>query len=165
MPTNAQVIQVADACAAAIRAAWDASVDHAPLAAPDGVERVYETPIADPEFLEAFAGRQVWVFPVEYGRTAMSRSQDNRRPVICVIVAERYADGPAPVPTEWLDERVAFVEEVVFNRLADPRKPTIFAGLTPEEDGATVVVYDAELLVMQRLFLSMVQVRYRLQYP
>lgn len=158
----AQIISVAEACAAAVLAAWQAS--GTPPAPADGVARVYEVPLADPEYAENLQGRQVWVFPAEYGRQAFTRGTDNRRPRIAVVVAERYT-AQAPVPTAWLDERVAFVESVVFNRLADPRQPAIYTGLIPEDDGASVVVYDAELLIFQRLFVAMVTVQYRLLNP
>ncbi len=157
----AQIIAVADAAAAAILAAWEASA--LPPGGADAVTRVYEVPLADAEFAEAFLGRQVWVFPAEYGRSAITRSLDNRRPKLAVVIAERYP-AQAPVPTDWLDARVSFVEQIVFATLADPRKPALYSGLTAEDDGASVVVYDAELLIQQRLFLSMVTVQYRQLY-
>lgn len=165
MATTPQIVQVADACVAVVQRTWEALT--APLGPPapyDGVSRVYEVPIADPEFAEQFQGRQVWVFPAEYGRQAFTRGQDNRRPKIAVVIAERYT-AQGPVPAQWIDDRVAFVEQAVFTPLADPRQPAIYTGLIPEDDGASVVVYDAELLIFQRLFLSMVTVQYRLLYP
>ncbi len=159
---DSQVIQLADAVAAAILSAWNAS--SSPPGVSDAVARVYEVPIADAEYLDSLTGRKVWVFPAEYGRAGLTRHQDNFHPKIAVVIAERYTDE-APVPTAWLDVRTEFVEQVVFLPIADPRRAQILTGVTPEDDGANVVVYDAELLVMQKLFLSMVTVQYRLQYP
>src|SRR4051812_9804659 len=103
---NAQVIQAADAAASAILAAWNAS--SSPPGASDGVERVYEVQVSDPEFLDALAGRQVWVFPGEYGRDAFDRAADDYAPHLTALIAERYTDA-GPVPKAWLDVRTAFV--------------------------------------------------------
>ncbi len=161
---NAQVVQVADAIAAAILAEWQVSL--VPPSGSDAVTRVYEVPVADPEFVETFLGRQVWVFPSEYGGgfSPVTRGIDNLRPRIAVVIAERYT-SQAPVPNSWLDVRTAFVEQIVYAVMADQRRAAMFPGLIPEADGAQVVVYDAELLIHQRLFLSMVTVQYKLLYP
>ncbi len=158
---GARINAIADAVAANVLALWLAS--SSPPGADDGVERVYETEIRLQDANTPFVGRHVYVFPTHYqapaadevgGRQA-TRAQSYRDYRVAVLVVEQYRDGPAPVPTAWIDARLAFVEQVVWAPLQDPRRGPILAGVFPW-GASEVITYDVDELVQRKLFLSVI---------
>ena len=101
----ARILDVCDALVAAIQAAWSP-------ASPDGVERGYVSKIKVGEL----TGRRVYVFPLRYSDSPASRSENLTDYSVGVVVVERYRDAGVP-DKDWTDERVTFVEEVVYSAL------------------------------------------------
>lgn len=129
----ARLIAAMDAAAALIRAGWLA-------VAPDGVTRAYTPPInLTPDAAPQLAGRQVFVFGTWSVREQLTREAQLREYRIRPLLVEQYADGPDDPPTAWVDERVRFFEQQVFDPLADPGLKLI-DGMTPdwETNPATV---------------------------
>lgn len=101
---DARIIQVIDAMVSRIAAAWTSREGD------DGVSREYLAPLN----LASLAGRKVWLFPVHYTDGVASRGENLTDYTIAAIIAERYTGSEPEPPKEWIDERVAFVEQVVY---------------------------------------------------
>lgn len=147
---------IADEVAGTIAAAWAPSL-------PDGVERTWGKQIgldADSPY-PLLTGRQVYVLPGAVEQVdPFERSCQMYRYTVGVLVAERYAEadgtaGPAgEVPADWVDERVAFVEQMVFAPLSDPAL-AYRGGVVRGEIGGRQridVPVDRELLLTKRVF-------------
>lgn len=148
MTVAARVLDVCDACVAAIAAAWSPAGD-------DSVSRVYEVDID----AATLAGRKVYVFPagmawVELG-TRLGDVHDEK---VTVVVVERYGEAGA-VPAAWLDSRVEFVQDAILDVLDDPRGQPV-PGYWSQES-AVEVVYDLEELVQRKLFWSVASFTFR----
>lgn len=140
----ASVLDIADAVVAAIEAAWGPTD-------PDSVERDYLFR-AD---LDRMQGRQVRVYPLSYTDNPASRGSVDGGESICefgigVTVAERCTEAGKP-SREWVDERVTFAEEKVYNVLSN-RLPGVSKSLTLEADAGSV--YDIGILGQNRAFWS-----------
>lgn len=105
-----RLTEVADAIAAEIETAWE------PVA-PDSVARCYR----DTTNLATVTGRQVRVFPLAISDENASRGENLTTYGITVVVVERYtaADGAGEPSVEWVDERIGWVEDVVYDTLAN----------------------------------------------
>ncbi len=148
---SSRAAQVRDACAAAIRAAWSP-------AAPDAVTGVWATDVVlDPDRPdELLAGRQVYVFATSLTQPRLvDRGGVLRRYLVSALVAERY-DSAGPVPTAWVDDRVAFVEAKVLGVLAAPSLRLLDGAvrLAMDEEHGIDLVCDRELLQQVRTFWS-----------
>lgn len=147
----ARIIDLADAAAAAIEAAWS------PVA-PDAVTREYAPDVVtNPDDPAVVTGRRVYVLPAGYGDEGFAtRAELDKRYTLSVMVVERYADGPGPVPTAWVDERVAFVEEMVWRVLRDPALTLLDGDVIPatEDTAEVTAVYDFAELPEKLLFVS-----------
>jgi hypothetical protein len=146
-----RVAEVADALADAIRTAWGPN-------APDAVSRVWFKKInLDPEKPDVLTGRQVFVIGgVAERAEVIDRAEQQRRYTVGVLTCERYTDAPGDVPDAWIDERVAFVEQKVFNTLADPHLDILGGTVVGEVDAvpAIDVPVDREMIQTKRAFWS-----------
>jgi hypothetical protein len=141
----ARILDVCDSLVAAIAAEWNPT-------APDGVERGYVSPIKVGELL----GRRVYVFPLRYSDSPASRTENLTDYGVGVVVAERYADSGVP-GKDWADERVTFVEEVVYSALdfgGDKDVLVVGAHKGLWTETADVTVYDPVALNKDHLFWS-----------
>ena len=116
------------------------------------ISRVYQ-----PEYrLETLTAnlRKVTVFPSELAdRGPSSRGADGTTSTVVVVIAERYTEAGA-IPTAWMDARVAWVQEMIFNVLRNPRVRV--DGAYPE--AIDCMIFDCELLKQDRVFFSTVTV-------
>jgi hypothetical protein len=134
------------------------------------VERTYAPDWLDPDhwvnnpsLTDKFTGRRLYVFGTgEIHEGALTRGEDDNRYVVKVVVFERYVgDGLASADMAWIDGRVAWVEENVFDFLGDARNPALEdTDLTPLSQ-EWEAVYSVDLLRQFSLFRSQVNLVYR----
>lgn len=106
------------------------------------VERLYLAPLD----MAADTDRHVWIFPVSHTRTPENRGEDARTYRIAVVVAERYT-APGEPTVAWVDERVTFAQEKVFESLDFARSPLVYTGSRGLRTTAgEVTVYDPDRL-------------------
>lgn len=157
MPDLARSLDACDTVVADIAAAWSPQ-------APDGVRRAYVPRIgfSGDHKNSLLAGRQVYAFPAPWrSPEAASRGELLHEYTVVVVVAERYTvDGQVPqgpVPDEWVDARVLFVEQQ-FNRLKDPTRVLTGARVQlyrhPEVEATLDEVYDLADLLEHKAFWS-----------
>ena len=144
---DARIIEVCDAIVDKVTLAW------VPLGA-DGVSRQYLTPVKA-EFIQ---GRQVYVFPANYGDEPADRADDLKEHRVALLVVERYTDAGAPT-VEWIDERVNFVQTFLWDELTNPRSQAILDDLWPHT--GEVAVYDVAMLSEKKLFWSELDLVFR----
>lgn len=152
---SARILDVCDAVAAALTT----EIGGPPGDPAATVERVYQADIET----RSLTGRKVYVMPGSYAGverpTRGERSQDN---TVTVLVVERYTDQ-GPPPNDWLDERVEWVEETVFDLLDDeadvPAAILALGNVWPQT--SEVLVFDQEMLREKNLFFSVVGITYR----
>jgi hypothetical protein len=114
--SQARVIDAADAAVALIKAAW------ADRVAPSDVRRAYlnqRINLTGEDAGELLRGRQVYVFPFPPVSAADDPGDLWRTYLLRVLVVERYADAGDP-PDDWVDERVAFVEQTGVRPAREP---------------------------------------------
>lgn len=109
---------------------------------------------------EDFTGPRVYVMSAQYGQVGVvTRAKDEDAYTVSIVFVDKYTLGAEAIPNEWLDERVALVEQEIYEPLGDHRTEAI-AGLAPET--ATVnTVYDLDFLHQTRLFVSEVEIEFR----
>lgn len=161
-PTS-RVLMLCDALASAIEAAWAASSSPGPVA-PDEVVRKYLSRVR----LETFKGRRVAVFPTRYADEPADRGEVFATYPVTIWVAECCPDAmdmASDAAIEWTDERVDFVESVVYAAIDYGSQ-----GLAPLVVGsrkgvvlqsADVAVYDPELLDSNKTFWSELECVFR----
>lgn len=150
---TARVLTVADAVAANILALWQASAS--PPGVDDDVQRVYEAPVGDADGELPYIGRQVYVFPSGYAwPEEATRAEAVNEYTVDVVVVERYLESTVPVPSSWLDVRVTFVEEIVWQPGRDPREAPLVTGALLWPDSGEVSTYDIDALREDKLFWS-----------
>jgi hypothetical protein len=134
------------------------------------VERAYAPDWFDPDYwannpnlVDRFTGQRLYVFGAgEVHEGAFTRGEDENRYRVVVIAFERYAgDGPASDDTAWIDGRVAWVEEEIFDLLGDARSPALEDTEVVPLSQEWVSVYSADLLRQLSLFRSEVSLVYR----
>jgi hypothetical protein len=114
----------------------------------------------NPDLATTFTGRRVYVLPVSERQEGMaSRRDDDNRFGVGVVVMERYPGAEPVPPVDWLDERMAWVEQKVLDFLGDARHPA-FPGADPVVQ-EWLKVYDADLLRQLKLLRSEVLVTFR----
>ena len=107
-----RLLEVADVAAAAINAAWTGR------GANDGAERSYGLQIS----LEELVGRKVLVIPIGDGEVErLDRATTIREYRLAVITVERCLETGLP-SDDWMDQRLEFCREVVFDILNVDRK-------------------------------------------
>lgn len=133
------------------------------------VERVYSTSWLDPDLYldnptlaDRFTGRRVYVAGLAQRQQGpATRAEDANDYDVAVIVIERYTGEEAEVPDEWLDDRTAWVEAEVYDRLGDAREeddePVPGAFPVSQE----IQQANPDLLREQRLFWSEAVITFR----
>jgi hypothetical protein len=157
---NARIIQLTDAVVSLIKSnLWPN------MGANDAATRSYGADIGlnvdDTDTL--LPGRQVYVYGTQRAMQGLAdRGEADNRYTIVVQVFERYVDAPAYPTTEWMDERVNFVEQSIFKPLSDQRTPllgTAFPDL--EEFGTIDFVYDITYYAQYHAFFSQVTLHFQ----
>lgn len=110
----ADILTVCDALVTAIETGLDHSTDAV-------VERLYLAPLD----MATDTDRHVWVFPSVYGSNPENRGEDSLTYRVAVVVAERYT-SPGEPTVAWVDTRVTFTQEKVFDTLDFSRDPLVF---------------------------------------
>ncbi|MDB5310677.1 MAG: hypothetical protein JWO38_4879 [Gemmataceae bacterium] len=163
MSTLARILDVCDSVVSMIQTAWVP-------AAPSAVSRVYDPDIGltAEDVNTRLAGRQVLVFPTKYESPAQaSRDMLWRKHRVTVLTVERYTDGSGSPPVAWMDARVGFVEQMIFNPLRNPA--LVLAGqlvtqaFPAPDEAAEADVYDIDIVIQDRAFWA--EVRVVLQEP
>jgi len=146
---DARIIQAADAAVALILAGWTGR------GADDGAERVYAPTInLSGDDAPRLAGRHVYVFPGPYSAEQLDRADQWRRHSLRALVVERYADAGDPTRA-WVDERVNFVEQRVFNPLAN-QSLKLVGQMTPDPEFVATIdeLCDRAILQEHKTFWS-----------
>lgn len=119
-------------------------------AAPDQAERVYEAPI---DAAKKGLGRRVYLFPATYTSEPADRGKDLYTHKITALCVERYEEAGRP-PVAWIDDRVDFVYEQLFQGLDFGRNgPLIWGDRSVVTRGIDPVdLYDAAYLVQAKTF-------------
>jgi len=130
--------------------------------APDWLDPDYWSD--NPNLAGQFTGRRVYVFAAgEVHQGPADRQYDENRYRVVAVVLERYVGDPPGPDNAWLDERVAWVESQVLDRMGDARAVGDDAAV-PSADPLTqewVSVYAPDLLRQLNLFRSEVSALYR----
>ena len=116
------------------------------------VDRLYLAPYD----LATDTSRHVWVFPAQYQPSPATRGEDEWVYTIGVVVAERYTTAGEPTPA-WLDDRVTFSEQKVYQPLYDLLRTMRTFGTTRRLWLSTAecrLVYDPDKLSEKKLFWS-----------
>lgn len=118
----------------------------------------------NPNLTSSFTGRRVFVFgSAERHQGAATRGEDDNHYVITVVAFEKFTDADRVPTTDWVDERVAWVESEIFDRLGDARAPerdeTVANSIPVSQEWN--IVYSPTLLAELKLFRSEVIVIYR----
>lgn len=147
---DSRLIEVADAAAAAIAAAWGP-------AEPDRCTREY-----GPELdFAALAGRRVMVFPTADGEAGrVSRSEVENYYRLTVLAVEKYEPVGLP-PRAWMDERVRFVDQKVYAPLNVTFPADFLLGSLVTYSIDRPVAYDFEVYEAFGAFWSEVEVEFR----
>ena len=139
---DARIIEVCDAAVDLIVAALDNPTDAT-------VSREY-LPDVD---AETITDRLVYVFPDGYSQVETNtRSQDLDEYRVVVLTVERYESAGTP-PKAWIDARVLFVQQKIYETLSDARTVRLLDTIWPEVAEVTVA-YDPEELRERKLFWS-----------
>jgi len=116
-------------------------------------------------------GRKIRVYPEGYtDAERLTKRRTYKELRVVVVVEERYeAPGVAgdndPVPTAWVDERVDWVEESVFDPLNDKgvHGNDLLADRFRNYTCEVTVVADPQRLQESKVFFSLITVSYREQ--
>jgi hypothetical protein len=120
----------------------------------------------NPSLASSFTGRRLYVFGLEQSQVeATTRATDRNEYRVTVVTVERYesqrdvADKTAV--NDWLDERVEWVERVVYDHLGDHTRdrPAVLRAFLPAAK-EWVKVYDYDLLRTLNVFLSAVVIAF-----
>ncbi len=116
-------------------------------------------------------GMLVRVFAAGYGDgERLARARINKDLDIVVTIEELYTeaasnDASGPVPSDWVDQRVTFVEEKIFNPLNV--KGELVTDLLGQRfriiTAKVTTVYDPDRLGGSKLFWSMLELSYQEQ--
>jgi hypothetical protein len=152
----AHVIEICDACVAVLSTVW------APVA-PNSISRIYgkEIGLSIDYPAEMLTGRQIYVFPTNYNQyRLLDRKSKLTKYSVSVLIAERYTEAGLP-PVAWMDERVSFVDSVVFSALTDLSASFAGARVDPEDLGSVDIVYDRDLYMQRNTFWSQITIVYQ----
>lgn len=135
------------------------------------VQRTYAPDWLDPDYWKdnpnlqtEFTGRRVYVFgSAERQEGPATRGEDYNDYTITIIILERY-DGSEPIPPDdWIEEREAWVESQVYDRLGDARAEgddeVVPDAIAQSQEWAQV--YSIDYLRQLKLFRSEVNITYR----
>jgi hypothetical protein len=126
----------------------------------------------NPDLATSFTGRRVYVFGLEASQVeATTRSADRNEYRITIAVLERY-EAAKDIASDaardaWVDERVAWVEDVIYDRLGEartrtdrPRPRALVSGGYVPASKEWPKVYDYDLLRTTNLFMSAVVIAF-----
>lgn len=164
MSLTARECDLGDAIVTYLQSLWTTRSD------PDAVQRVWVANIGlnpdDPQTL--VEGRQIFVIPVSQSTPErMSRAELDNLYTFVILTAERYTDKTGGYsgdpPNDWIDERVAFVEQTVYYPLGDPSlvlSGSVVKSAWPARTERPVidVLLDRERLLQDRCFLNQITV-------
>lgn len=146
---TARINEVCDAVVQKIKHAWGPKD-------PDDIERAYQIPLQ----VDKILGRRLYVFPAKYASLEpANRAEDLREYTVPMLAVERYTAQGQP-DRNWLDERVNWVEEMIWQLCENPRDSAPLLGtLWPQT--SDVDVYDPDLLNLKKLFWSEIEIVFR----
>lgn len=146
---DAKCIQLADAAAQRISAAWN------PVA-PNEILRDYVIPAK----VDAIVGRKVWIWPVAHATQGpATRAADIEEHQIALVIAERYTGTEPRPPKAWIDERVNFVEQSIWDLLSDVRNQFLVENVWPQS--GEILVFDWTMLNKLQTFWSEIELTFR----
>lgn len=106
------------------------------------VERAYLGPV-DPK---SVTSRMVYVFPRTYSNTPINRGADEWVYSVQVTVIDKY-ESPGEPTKSWIDDRVEWVQEKIYDALDFSRTDLVFATTRRlRTQTADITTYDYELL-------------------
>lgn len=154
---DARILAVCDAAAALILANWT------DRAAADGCARSWIPEInltEDVDESELLNGRQVYVIPAPdaYSADLITRNDQQRNYKFRVLVVERYIpeseEDPKTPPNSWVDERVTWFQNTIFNPLANQTECVLLDEVVPalEENASVQVIVDRDVLLQHKAF-------------
>jgi hypothetical protein len=135
-------------------------------AEPDRLSRGY----AVRDKLIELDGKRIRIFPEAYGDAErLARRRIAKEYAIIVTIEEPYlepaqAGDDGPVPLDWIDERVDWVEENVFDPLNESHvreADGLLLDSLRTQTCEVTVVYDPGRIDQEKLFWSMIRVAYR----
>jgi len=157
VPILTPTLSLCDQLVSIIGASWN------PVG-PSAVQRVYFMR----QVAKDLAGRQVWVFPTNYGISAENRSENAVRHRVSVLTAEKYGDinTAGLPPTAWIDTRVDFVFTTIVDGLYFAQGgPLVFGSRRVWTAGAEVEVCDLEkITTTPAVFWSLVDLEFEELY-
>jgi hypothetical protein len=144
----ARILQTCDAAVEVLLGEWSEPGKD------DGVLRAYAPPINLSDDVEpVHVGRKIYLFPAPYSAALLTRGDQWRSYLVRALMVERYVDDADGPPDKWIDERITFFEQNVFNLLVDPDLELLGAIVPALDQEATVdLLYDADLLLKRRTF-------------
>jgi hypothetical protein len=159
---TARILAACDAAAALILAGWDdRGADDAVTR--DWIPEINLTEDAEP----VHVGRRLYVIPAPDAYTAdlITRNDQQRNYKFRVLMVERYLpadENAATTPSrDWIDERVNFFEQRVFNVLANQGTVLLDELVPAIEETATVqVILDRDVLLQHRTFWAWAEFPY-----
>lgn len=146
-----RLLVVGDIIVTAISAAWSPT-------SPDLVAREY----GEEEDTKAFTGRRVYVFPIGDGEAErISRDEVEWSYRFAIVTAEKYTDA-AGLPTKaWMDTRLQFVREFVYDVLNVDEQEDHLDGTLWTYTIDRTEAYDFEAYRTLGFFWSVVEVELR----
>lgn len=139
------------------------------VVAPEEFDQLTRGYVARDNLIE-LDGKRIRIFPEAYADAERLARRRVAKEYAVVIVCEELYREPAqagndgPVPQEWVDERVDWVEANVFNPLntAFVREADgLLLGSLRTQTCEVTVVYDPARLDQEKLFWSMIRAAYR----
>lgn len=157
MPDTARILAVCDAVAALILTNWT------DREAADGCTRTWIPEINLSEDIEpedVHSGRQVYVIPAPdaYNADLITRNDQQRNYKFRVLVVERYVPEdetePKTPPDSWVDERVTWFQNTIFNPLANQTECVLLDEVVPalDETATVQVIVDRDVLLQHKTF-------------
>lgn len=128
MAGDARIIEVADGLVETVRLAWADDAGTSDVQEPDECRRAYR----DRTAVKDFHGRKVVIFPdpeESYSDEFTTRGKITTTYRFIVVIAERFEDVDlieSDAFTAWLDERLGFVDRVVYGTVGNFGAPDAF---------------------------------------
>lgn len=163
MPVDARILSVCDAAKALILSAWGDDITAA-----DGVTRTWIPEInLTEDATPVHCGRQLYVIPAPdaYSADLITRNDQQRNYKFRVLMVERYVpaddESPKTPPDSWIDERVTFYQNTVFNPLANQSTVLLDEVVPALDETATVqVLVNQDVLLQHKTFWAWAEFPY-----